>query len=124
MRRPINWIVVSLSLLLLLVRHTLLEPAPGVSLAHASVMPEASPFAYVREDGSLLHLPMQASASSSEWLFEDANAAGGMALPREPANLEAAVYHWSTPAWLVPLPQDGRTIYPHAGVISAAPSWR
>jgi hypothetical protein len=90
MRRPLDWFVVSLSLLVLFANRMWAEqPAQPrtVSLAQA---PRPTPFAYVREDGSELYL--QASGSA-----EAIPQAPDLDRPGATGDFDAAVYTWSSP---------------------------
>jgi hypothetical protein len=112
MRRPLNWIVVSLSLLALFANRVFLESAVPQSrlaaISGSSPAPEAaipSPFAYVNEDGSQVYLPVVRRAAGPVQYPEDLHAASGfdqwarVERPQAGAHeLEAAVYTWSAPA--------------------------
>lgn len=113
MRRPLDWIVVSISLMVLAANRMLVTPDPAPMAQAPALRAEAigteptaqvpaSPFAYVRSDGSLLYVPAQGAGA---WLeppsqsgLEDDHAGSGF---HEALNLETAVYSWSSPA-----PQD------------------
>jgi hypothetical protein len=111
MRRPLNWIVVSLSLLALFANRAFLEsgvPQPrlaAIPVSSPSLEAAApSPFAYVNEDGSQVYLPVVRPSGPVQYP-EDLHAASGfdqwakVEQPRTGANeLETAVYTWSAPA--------------------------
>lgn len=80
MRRPLDWIVVSISLMVLFANRMLTDSDP---IPEASV-PEESPFAYIREDGTQVFLPAAGHRSTS---------------PARPvtASTTTAVYTWSQP---------------------------
>jgi len=90
MRRPLDWIVVSIALMVLaanlLLRHS--DPIPVAAvrdfrlLADESGQP-ASPFAYIREDGTEVFLPDDGTRTADE--------------SRTPASTVSAVYTWSLP---------------------------
>ena len=90
MRRPLDWIVVSISLMVLFANRMLTDsdPIPVASvpdfpaLAEAAGQP-ASPFAYIREDGTEDFLPDVGPRTAVE--------------SRAPASTVSAVYTWSLP---------------------------
>lgn len=94
MRRPLNWIVVAISLMTLFVNRMATDPVRPVTY---STDPSPSPgiFAYVQEDGTLLYLPGSEAPAAPLILFEDAHAASGFDhaadMPR------GAVYTWKSP---------------------------
>lgn len=99
MRRPLNWVVVSISLLVLFANRLYVKPevAPASTAASllapaATVMP--SPFAYVREDGSQQFLPLATTASGE---LEARHARQFEGVSRTSADPRIAVYTWSTP---------------------------
>lgn len=108
MRRPLDWIVVSISLMVLAANHMLagnrdaeaIARAPALRAEAISVDTAAprSPFAYVQGDGSLLYVPAKGAGAylepPSQTGLEDDHAGSGF---HEPLNLETAVYSWSTP---------------------------
>jgi hypothetical protein len=91
MRRPLNWIVVSISLMVLFANR-MWAPRPveyvpvATTASTASATAPASPFAYVREDGTQEYLPVP------EHSFEAIHAEQGF-----DAELKGAVYTWSSP---------------------------
>lgn len=107
MRRPLDWIVVSISLMVLAANRMLVadDPAPmarapalrAESISLTETVP-GSPFAYIRSDGSLLYVPAKGAGAYLEPPLqsglEDDHAGSGF---HEPLNLETAVYSWSTP---------------------------
>jgi len=91
MRRPLDWIVVSISLMVLFANRMLTDsdPIPVATVPDlANVIEDetdsASPFAYIREDGSQVFLPDVGPRLASQ------------ARP-EPATATSAVYTWSLP---------------------------
>jgi hypothetical protein len=106
MRRPLDWIVVSISLLVLAANRLLVvsDPVPMARLPalraepiNAAETAPSSPFAYVRGDGSLLYVPAKGVGAylepPSQSGLEDDHAGSGFL---EPMNLENAVYSWSS----------------------------
>jgi hypothetical protein len=99
MRRPLDWIVVSISITVLFANRMLApQPmelqAPGPrfqeSAAEGPAIAQAdNPFAYIREDGSLQFLPVAAP-----------RVAGKAAKSRQ-ATPSTALYTWSSPLILV-----------------------
>jgi hypothetical protein len=134
-RRPLNWGLASFALLALpATYHPVgpqpLKPAGEVVVMVPTVMPDievrgsaavqhgaratlgASPFAYVREDGSEVFLPVDEARGQPPGSFEALHADSGFQLwQSEPAaqdgvaDLETAVYTWSSPV------VDDRPIY-------------
>ena len=116
MRRPLDWIVVSISLLVLAANHMLVEKKEPAAFLQASTQASVhapalraepinvteavprSPFAYVQGDGSLLYVPARGEGAylepPSQTGLEDDHAGSGF---HEPMNLETAVYSWSSP---------------------------
>lgn len=106
MRRPLDWIVVSISLLVLAANRLLVsnDPVPmarapalrAEPIKAAETIPD-SPFAYVRGDGSLVYVPAKGAGAylepPSQAGLEDDHAGAGF---HEPLNLETAVYSWSS----------------------------
>jgi hypothetical protein len=93
MRRPLNWLVVAISLLLLCASRMVANPAPD---AHAPAVTNASPglFAYVQEDGTLLYLPGSETELPAV-SFGEVHAASGF---DETSGMpEVAVYTWTSP---------------------------
>jgi hypothetical protein len=110
MRRPVDWIVVSISMMLLaanrmLVADPVVEPtsaSPVLRDQRIAREPPAptSPFAYVRKDGTQVYLPIPAATGEDEvaslgMALEDLQASRGLAYSAE---LEPALYSWSSPA--------------------------
>ena len=109
MRRPLDWIVVSISMMVLFANR-MLAPKPIESHApvpefqteilSGSAMAQAeNPFAYIREDGSLQFLPVAATprlAGTSARAATPAKAAK----PRQ-STPSTALYTWSSPTILV-----------------------
>jgi hypothetical protein len=90
MRRPLDWFVVSLSLLVLFANRMWAEqPAQPRSVPLAQA-PRPTPFAYVREDGSELYLQASGSAVPAPRVPDSR-------LPKSTGNFNAAVYTWSSP---------------------------
>ena len=90
MRRPLDWIVVSISLMVLFADRILTDsdPIPLASVPDFPALAEepgqpASPFAYIREDGTEVFLPATGSRAAVE--------------SRKPASTISAVYTWSLP---------------------------
>lgn len=100
MRRPLNWIVVAISLLMLFANRMVADPIPAARAPATSEMP--GPFAYVQEDGTEIFLAVPASTllprSESAVLpplsFEDVHANSGF---DDPADPKTAVYTWTAP---------------------------
>ena len=91
MRRPLDWIVVSISLMVLFANRMLTssDPIPMASVPDFTVSVEdmgqpESPFAYIREDGSQVFLPAAGSRLA------------GPARP-ELVSTTNAIYTWSLP---------------------------
>ena len=90
MRRPLDWIVVSISLMVLFADRIVPDSDP-ISLASVPDFPAlaeepgqpASPFAYIREDGTEVFLPVTGTHVAVE--------------SRQPASTISAVYTWSLP---------------------------
>jgi hypothetical protein len=101
MRRPLDWIVVSISLLVLFanLKLTASDPLPRTVTTDDTY---DSPFAYVRQDGSQLVVPADGSGPLRP-------APPPRLTPGAPRSLDA-VYTWSSPV-MTP-------------AISASPSWR
>jgi hypothetical protein len=108
MRRPLNWIVVSISLMVLFANRMWAQrPADELASRARQIIPAAvsqgawadSPFAYVREDGTQEYLPapdVPAVLAAPRSRFEDVHARDG--LDRWVAgDPKAAVYTWSSP---------------------------
>lgn len=98
MRRPLDWIVVSISILVLYANR-LLAPQPielqalgpkfqASVVASPATAQADNPFAYIREDGSLQFLPVASP-----------RVAGKAAKPRQATS--PALYTWSSPLILV-----------------------
>ena len=100
MRRPLDWVVVSISLMVLFANRMYAKPdvAPEPALASLLETPAAtpgqSPFAYVREDGSQQFLPL-VNGGSQDLESEHARQFEGISLAN--ADPKMAVYTWSTP---------------------------
>lgn len=108
MRRPLNWIVVSISLMVLFANRMWAqrpgdEPATQARQAvPGAAIPTAiadNPFAYVREDGTQEYLPVPAVPAvlaAPRSSFEDVHAQDGFDrwVQGDP---KAAVYTWSSP---------------------------
>lgn len=100
MRRPLNWIVVSISLMVLFANR-LWAPRPVEQFVGkapeivpvASIAAPASPFAYVREDGTQEYLPLPPPS------FEQLHAEDGFDrwVDTQDTDPKAAVYTWSSP---------------------------
>jgi hypothetical protein len=92
MHRPLNWIVVAISLLMLITNQVMVV-AP---IQYASEPAAASPgmFAYVQEDGTQVYLPGPMARNVPPLSFEDVHAASGFDEPADPRN---AVYTWTSP---------------------------
>ena len=107
MRRPLDWIVVSMSLLVLAGNRMLVPeravavvpapPARGELIALTEPVP-SSPFAYVREDGSQVYVPIPGVTGEDEQPMlltsEDLHATSGFDAP---VDSRTAVYTWSSP---------------------------
>ena len=92
MRRPLNWVVVAISLLVLIANGPVLGPNPS---AHATATSDAPGlFAYVYEDGTEIFLPVPRSAVLPPLSFEEVHATSGF---DDPADPKTAVYTWSSP---------------------------
>lgn len=87
MRRPLDWVVVSISLMVLFANRLLTDsdpvPVAAVPDFEAAVPPE-SPFAYIREDGSQIFLPAAGSRLAAPARLQ-------------PASTTHAVYTWTLP---------------------------
>ena len=108
MRRPLDWFVVSISLMVLAANHLFagkndlepiaLAPALRAEAVHVTSAEPRSPFAYVQGDGSLLYVSARGVGAylepPSQTGLEDDHAGSGFL---QPLNLETAVYSWSTP---------------------------
>lgn len=110
MRRPLDWLVVTISLMVLFanrmwaqrpVEELAAQPRERVPVLAAPIASSAgpSPFAYVREDGTQEFLPtppVPAVLVSPRSSFEDVHAQDG--LDRwATSDPRAAVYTWSSP---------------------------
>jgi hypothetical protein len=113
MRRPLDWIVVSISMMVLFANRMLApkpvelhSPVPefqteilsGPAMARTRAQAE-NPFAWIREDGSLQYLPVAATprlAGTSARAATPAKAAK----PRQ-STPSTALYTWSSPTILV-----------------------
>lgn len=90
MRRPLDWIVVVISLMVLFANRMVTDSDPNSvasvpdfeALAERAGQP-ASPFAYIREDGTEVFLPDIGPRSAVD--------------SRTPASTISAVYTWSLP---------------------------
>jgi hypothetical protein len=82
MRRPLNWIVVAMSLLMLVVSQ--MAAGPGPTSPAAAPLPPGL-FAYVQEDGTEIFLPAPGPAVLPLLSFED------------PPDPKAAVFTWTSP---------------------------
>jgi hypothetical protein len=111
MRRPLDWFVVSISMMLLAANRMLASPpaesaaptpelpvaasAISIPLMVASAPGEAAlvenPFAYIREDGSLQFLPAASSRPMA------APRVSAKTLRSRPTTPSTALYSWSTP---------------------------
>ena len=92
MRRPLNWVVVAISLLVLLANGVVLPPNPT---AYAPVTSDSAGFfSYVKEDGTEIFLPVPRSAVLPPLSFEDVHATSGFVDPADP---KTAVYTWRSP---------------------------
>ncbi len=108
MRRPLNWIVVSISLMVLFANRMWAQrPADELASQAREIVPAAtplaaipdSPFAYVREDGTQEYLPVPAVPAvlaAPRSGFEDVHAQDGFDRWLE-GDPKAAVYTWSSP---------------------------
>jgi hypothetical protein len=103
MRRPLNWIVVSISLLVLFANRMVADTVPPASVPMAA---SASPglFAYVQEDGTQLYLPASESPPRPplSFEFENVHAVSGFDDPGDP---KAAVYTWTSPLVITESPE-------------------
>jgi hypothetical protein len=93
MRRPLNWFVVSFSLLVLWANRVWTDPVTSTPLVREPV--PASPFAYVSEDGTQVYLPDDGEMPRPPLAFEAVHSDSGFASPEH--GPKAAVYTWSTP---------------------------
>jgi hypothetical protein len=94
MRRPLNWLVVSISLLVLCASRMVADPAARAPVpAVTSVSPGL--FAYVREDGTMLYLPGSEAPELPLISFEDVHAASGFDHAADMP--KRAVFTWSSP---------------------------
>lgn len=116
MRRPFDWLVICLSLLVLWANRVGLEPPSdrAAAMPQARVLPappldqEPGPFAYIQEDGTQIFVPMTGSPTTRSPMrksaspriqparqFERIHVGNDLAIPavRAPAS---AVYTWST----------------------------
>ena len=99
MRRPLNWVVVSISLLVLFANRMYAKPEVDPTSTRASLLappaaPMPTPFAYVREDGSQQFLPEVITAPGE---LEAGHARQFEGVSRAGADPRIAVYTWSTP---------------------------
>jgi hypothetical protein len=94
MRRPLNWIVVAISLLMLVVNRMAVGPGPSASIPATSE--SLGLFAYVQEDGTLLFLPVPESAVLPPLSFEEVHARSVFE-HGDAADPKAAVYTWTSP---------------------------
>ena len=129
MRRPLDWLVVSISLMVLFANRMVAnsDPAPVAAVpALLAAAPEITPdanenpavchFAYVRVDGTQVFVPVAGLQSQgAQKFFEDAHALQWAAAAEDGSDTHAAVYTWSSPV-LVPETPRAAT--------SASPSWR
>ena len=110
MRRPLNWLVVSISLMVFFanrmwgegpMEQAATQPRESIPVLAAPIAASAtpSPFAYVREDGTQEFVPTPpapAVLTSPRSSFEDVHAQDG--LDRwTTSDPKAAVYTWSSP---------------------------
>jgi hypothetical protein len=123
MGRPLDWFVVSISLLVLLVNQRMAKDEPGMAarppevralLATAGADTPASPFAYVQPDGTELQVPATGigplvAVPVTSRSREDRYARHGIAAAFDS---RTAVYTWSVPAWSVPVGSPGRAALP------------
>jgi hypothetical protein len=95
MRRPLDWIAMSLLLLVLCANRILTDPPPaleasppalGAMVSNAPAGVPSSPFAWIQEDGSLVYLPAPEAGVdvSMEAMIG--------------SSTERAIYTWSAPA--------------------------
>jgi hypothetical protein len=75
MRRPLNWVVIAISLLMLVVNQMAAGPGPSAAVPTSPVPPGL--FAYVQEDGTLTFLPVPESAVLPPLSFEEVHARSG-----------------------------------------------
>lgn len=92
MRRPLNWIVVAISLLMLLANRMVADPVTAARAPAVSTTP--GPFAYVQEDGTEIFLAVPESAVLPPVSFEEVHANSGF---DDPADPKTAVYTWTAP---------------------------
>ena len=92
MRRPLNWIVVAISLLMLFANRMVADPVTAARAPATSATP--GPFAYVQEDGTEIFLAVPESAVLPPESFEDVHANSGFLDPADP---KTAVYTWTAP---------------------------
>ena len=98
MRRPLNWFVVCISLLVLFANRVLVTPElPPPALAVMPAGVSGSPFAYVREDGSQVAVLLARPDVDPPRSFEDLHALQFEAASPVSAEPAAAVYTWSSP---------------------------
>jgi hypothetical protein len=103
MRRPLDWVVVSISLTVLYVNRMVAPPdmAPAVQPAQAALatpLPASlsdSPFAYVLEDGTQEFLPALNPRPQPQ--FEQAHVRQFETVTVATADPRMAVYTWSSP---------------------------
>jgi hypothetical protein len=93
MRRPLNWFVVSFSLLVLWANSLWTDPARPTPAVREPL--PASLFAYVSEDGTQVYLPDDGQLPRPPLAFEAVHTGSGFAAPEQ--GPKAAVYTWSTP---------------------------
>jgi hypothetical protein len=94
MRRPLNWLVVSISLLVLCASGMGADPTPPAGTT-AVTTASSGFFAYVLEDGTLLYLPGSEVPEPPPISFEGVHAASGFDHAADMP--ERAVYTWTSP---------------------------
>jgi hypothetical protein len=79
MSRPLNWVVVAISLLMLVVNQMAAGPGTSATVPDALAATPAPPglFAFVQEDGTLTFLPVPDSAVLPPLSFEEVHARSG-----------------------------------------------
>jgi hypothetical protein len=108
MSRPLNWVVVAISLLMLVVNQMAAGPGTSATVPDALAATPAPPglFAYVQEDGTLTFLPVPESAVLPPLSFEEVHArsgfgGGGFGRNRLDAgdaeDPKVAVFTWTSP---------------------------
>jgi hypothetical protein len=102
MRRPLDWIVVSILLLVLSANRVLTsgpprlqagEPDIQAMVAKADVAVPASPFAWIEEDGSLVYLPVPDARDDDPAGTAHENPVAA----RQGTSASNALYTWSSP---------------------------